>query len=189
MDMNLSIFGKRTSFKFPPLAVQQLNELSERARLPKDTDVLLAAIDVLAYLIGFVAAGGRIFLKAHNGNKTWAYSPYAPPADYPHFLPTWSKLDEKAPKERRSFTFSKAMVDRLQTIKAASRFQSDSDVVRAAIAVFHELLCAHLANDRIVLKDRRGSTRYYNPFAKVSKVVALQPRPSVVSEPAQRKFG
>jgi hypothetical protein len=186
--MTLGIFGKRTSFKFSPLASQQLDDLRHRTRMTKDSDVLVAAIDVLKYLIDFVVAGGRIFIKGGGTGQIWSYSPYAPPIDYPHFSPSWSQLDETAPKQRRSFTFKDSMVDSLREIKAASRFQSDSDVVRAAIAVYHELLSISLANDRIIMRDKRGVDRPYNPFAAVApapqKPEALPDLPSAHDENA-----
>lgn len=177
--MNLRFRGKRTSFKFSPLASRQLDELRHRARLPKDSDVLRAAIDVLAYLIEFVGTGGQIFLQSGDGRRLWPYTPYAPPVDYPHFDLAWSQEDAEGLKERRTFTFTGEMVDRVQAVKIASRFQSDSDVVRASIAVFHELLSAISANDRIILRTKRGVDRPYNPFDGTrSKAMPALPLPT-----------
>jgi hypothetical protein len=176
--MGLGFFGKRTSFKFSPLASRQLDDLKRRSRLPKDSDVLIAAIDVLAYLIEFVNSGGQIFLQAADGRRMWQYTPYAPPVGYPNFA--WSKLDDTdGPKQRRSFAFSGVVLDRVRLIKSASRFQSDSDVVRASIAVLHELLCAIAANDRIILRSKRGVDRPYNPL------VSCKTKPAVLAAQAE----
>ena len=185
--MGLGIFGKRTSFKFSPLASRQLDDLKRRSRLPKDSDVLIAAVDVLLHLIEFVNSGGQIFLQAADGRRMWPYTPYAPPVDYPNFSAAWSKLDDSGgPKQRRSFAFSDAVLDRVKQIKAASRFQSDSDVVRASIAVLHELLCAVTANDRIILRTKRGVDRPYNPLASSTAKVAVTAAPAdVVAPPVQ----
>jgi Arc/MetJ-type ribon-helix-helix transcriptional regulator len=158
----LSFLGKRTSFLFSPLASRQLDELGVRTRLSRDTDLLAAALDILAEMIEIVTAGGHILVKERKSNKVWAYSPYSPPRLYKHFSPVWSDQDDGGNKQRRSFSFDASMLKRVDQIRRASRFQSLSDVVRAAIAVLNELLAVEEARDQIILRDTAGRTRPYS---------------------------
>ncbi len=154
----------RTSFYFSPLASEQLDSLKARTRLSSPSDVLDAALSILVQTIEFVRAGGQIFIKAGKDKKVWAYSPYTPPRDYPHFSPSWSVPSDDEVKARHSFTFSEDMLGQVEAIRRFSRFQSLSDVVRAAIAVLNELLSVHEAGDLIIVRDKSG-TRPYTLFS------------------------
>jgi Arc/MetJ-type ribon-helix-helix transcriptional regulator len=161
----LEKFQARTSFLFSLLASQQLEKLKHRTRLSSYTDVLAAALSVLSGTIQFVVAGGHIYFKSKKSNKLWAYSPYTPPRDYPHFAPSWGVADDNGAKERHSFSFDATMLEQVEAIRAASRFQSLSDVVRAAIAVLNELLSVQEAGDQIIFRDKNGSARPYVLFS------------------------
>jgi Arc/MetJ-type ribon-helix-helix transcriptional regulator len=161
----LNFLGKRTSFLFSPRASRQLDELRFRTRLNRDSDLLAVALVILAEMISIVAAGGHILIRARKSSKVWAYSPYSPPRGYPHFSPTWSDDSDEGDKERRSFSFDGDMLNRVDQIRRASRFQSLSDVVRAAIAVLNELLSAEEARDKIILRDASGRSRPYSVLA------------------------
>ena len=170
-------FMKRTSFKFSALAARQLDDLKRRCRLDSDTETLKLALDNLAFLVEWVASGGEMFFREINSRRVWRYTPYAPPTGYPHFPADWSEPDEdggNSEKERRTFAFSAEEMQRIAAIKQKSRFRSDSEVVRASIAVLHELLCAEGAGDEIIMKDTRGFERAYSPLAPVSS------RPSLI---------
>lgn len=65
---------------------------------------------------------------------------------------------------RKTFVFPEAAVRRLEGIKWTCRLDSYSQVLRLALMVLEELVLAIRRGDTIVIRDKSGQERIYDPI-------------------------
>ncbi|MDR3506263.1 MAG: hypothetical protein P4L64_00020 [Caulobacteraceae bacterium] len=165
--------ARRTSFHFPKDAAARLAAVGALTHIDAESDVIRAALEAYDRLLDVVEAGWRIIVRDHAGNE-WAYSPYRPFA-YPGLKQV--ALAEPAETKGKSFFFSGEAVDRLESIRERSYVKSHTDAIRVALTAYGELLRVDAAGDEIVVRDRDGGERLYNPhrpFPPVTVTAATQ---------------
>ena len=72
--------------------------------------------------------------------------------------------------QRKSFVFPQDVSERLDRLTSTTRLESNSSVVRLALAVLEDLVDAIARGEKIVIEDGRGKSRAYNPFVAPGKL-------------------
>jgi hypothetical protein len=156
---------RRTSFHFPKEAATALQAIWARSRLGNASDVIRAALSTYNALIQIVSGGGEVIVRTKDGRQ-WLWSPYEP-FNYPNLSSIPPVNDDKSVTRKvpRNFFFSGDAVDKLDSIKAKCFAETNADAIRIALTAYNELIGVSAVGDEIIIRDKCGNEKLYNPHA------------------------
>jgi hypothetical protein len=159
---------RRITVNFPPAAAAALAELLALSRLEENSHVIVAAIECYLEVLAVDRGRGQIFVKDRDSlGDPYKYSPDTE-FRYTKYQSKRRQLasctEASAP---RNFSFSDDVIKKIEVAQRLSRFPTMADVIRAALASFHELVQVWRDGDEIYIQDLKDNIVPYNPFFPV----------------------
>jgi hypothetical protein len=146
---------RQTTLRFSPEAATALRATSQLAQLEK-ADAIRAALRLYDDLLDLVQSKFRVVVRDIAG-KDRPFSPYEP-FDYPASAPTRSSSGVERRSRAADFIVSPAATAEINRIQAKGGLKSRTDAVRAALAVYRDLLVlGACAGAKILVRSPLGN--------------------------------